>query len=71
MISRPSSSRRVSRKYSLGDRRVFELVLGSQPVLSIGTVCVPAIDVDLVGALSDVFVRYDHERWRECVINHK
>jgi len=39
-------------------------MLCSQPVVSIEAVCAAASDVDLVSPLSDVFGRYDHERWR-------
>ena len=45
-------------------------MLRAQPVLTIEAVCVPAIHVDLVGPVSDVFGRYDHEPRGMCVINH-
>jgi len=66
----PSASLGISRKDSLCAWRILELTLRSKPVLSIETVCVAAIDVDLVGPVSDVFGGYDHERRRMCVINH-
>ena len=44
--------------------RILELMLCSQPVVSIEAVGAAASDVDLVSPLSDVLGRYDHERWR-------
>jgi len=60
----------ISRKDSLGARRILELTLRLYPVLSVEAVCVTAIDVDLVGPVSDVFGRYDNERGGMSVINH-
>ena len=45
-------------------------MLRSKPVLTIEAIRVAAIDVDLVGSLSDVAGRHDDERWRNCVIDH-
>jgi hypothetical protein len=51
--------------------RILEFTLRSEPVLSIKTVCVASIDVELVGPVSDVLGRYDYERRIMCVINQQ
>ncbi len=45
-------------------------MLRSKPILTIQAVRVAAIYVDLVGALSDVLRRHDHELWRKRAIDH-